>query len=167
MQQVVYPNQIHVPLMENSGLPKPPVGMLEITVIRASGLRTGDTFSKGDPYVRISVQERKLPEDDEEAADGAAAAGKSGAAAKVRLEDEVVVLKEHPSHQTVHHKNTKNPEFNEHFKVRLATSRASFQSEASLRSVSRRSVDEFDVFCCGEFRRVCARRGFDTRASSS
>lgn len=117
VQQVVYPNQIHVPLMENSGLPKPPVGMLEITVIRGTGLRGGDTFSKGDPYVRITVQERKLPDDDDEDVDGAAAAGKSGAAAKVRLEDEVVVLKEHPSHQTAHHKNTKNPEFNEHFKV--------------------------------------------------
>eukprot|EP00892_Ulva_mutabilis_P003246 jgi/Ulvmu1/1293/UM011_0017.1 len=105
--QVVYPNQIHVPLMPNSGLPKPPVGMLEITVVKATGLRSADTFSKGDPYVRISVQERKMPEDDDQ----------EGAASKVNVEDEVVVLKEHPSHQTVHHKNTKNPEFNEHFKI--------------------------------------------------
>lgn len=119
---MVYPNQINVPLMENSGLPKPPVGMLEINVIRASGLRTGDTFSKGDPYVRISVQERKLPDDEEVEEDGDADGAGVGKASKATVEDEVIVLKEHPSHQTAHHKNTKTPEFNEHFKVRCAAS---------------------------------------------
>lgn len=53
---LVYPNQLDIPLMENSGLAKPPVGMLEITVEKAIGLKSGDMLGKGDPYVSIQVQ---------------------------------------------------------------------------------------------------------------
>ena len=62
-QMLVYPNQLDIPLMENSGLAKPPVGMLEVTVEKAVGLKSGDMLGKGDPYVSIQVQVRmQLPQ---------------------------------------------------------------------------------------------------------
>jgi Ca2+-dependent lipid-binding protein len=56
VQMLVYPNQLDVPLMENSGLPKAPVGMLEVTVEKATGLKGNDVLGKGDPYLRLQVQ---------------------------------------------------------------------------------------------------------------
>jgi C2 domain len=113
VQQLVYPNQLNVPLMENSGLAKPPVGMLEVTIERASGLRTGDIVGKGDPYVRVSVQERYVPTAEEIEEQG----GDPSSAPEDACDDGIQVLKEHPAHCTSIHKNTRNPEFNEHFKA--------------------------------------------------
>lgn len=56
VQMLVYPNQLDIPLMENSGLAKAPVGMLEVTVEKALGLKSGDMLGKGDPYASIQVQ---------------------------------------------------------------------------------------------------------------
>jgi hypothetical protein len=105
VQHLVYPNQLNVPLMEKSGLAKPPVGMLEVTIERASGLRTGDIVGKGDPYVRVSVQERYVhtahAEIEEQGGDPAIAPEDA-------CDDGIQVLKEHPAHCTSIHNNTRN-----------------------------------------------------------
>ena len=98
LQMVVYPNQIPIPLMENSGLPKPPVGMLELTILRCHGLRSKDVVGPGDPYVRVSVLTMGTSTD------------KHG-------KEIEIVAKEDPPHQT-EVKHSKNPEFKEHFKAR-------------------------------------------------
>jgi hypothetical protein len=97
MQIVVYPNQIPIPLMENSGLPKPPSGMLELTVQRAANLRSKDFTGGGDPFVVISVHTMAKMLD------------KHG-------KEHEIVAKESPPHTSSVLKG-KNPEFNEHFKV--------------------------------------------------
>jgi Ca2+-dependent lipid-binding protein len=98
MQMLVYPNQIPIPLMENSGLPKPPVGMLEVTLQKCTGLRNEDIVGNGDPYVKISVLTMGTSTD------------KHG-------KEIEIVAKEDPPHFTGV-KHSKNPEFNEHFKAR-------------------------------------------------
>ena len=102
LQICVYPNQIPVPLMENSGLPTPPVGMLELTVQRCSNLRSKDLVGAGDPYVKTSVLTMGTAKD------------KHG-------KEVDIVAKEEPPHYTAV-KSKKNPEFNEHFKVLLFAS---------------------------------------------
>ena len=99
MQFVVYPNQISVPLMENSGLPTPPVGMLELTVQKCANLRTKDMLGPGDPYVKVAVLTMGTSTD------------KHG-------KEVEIVAKEDPPH-TTGVKHSKNPTFGEHFKVRL------------------------------------------------
>jgi Ca2+-dependent lipid-binding protein len=99
MQIVVYPNQIPVPLMENSGLPKPPSGMLELTVQRCSNLRSKDLVGKGDPFVKVSVLTMGTMTD------------KHG-------KEHPMVAHEDPPHTTAV-KSGKDPVFNERFKVQL------------------------------------------------
>lgn len=98
-QIVVYPNQIPVPLMENSGLPKPPSGMLEITIQRCANLKSQDVLGKGDPYVKVSVHTMGTVTD------------KHG-------KEHEIVAKEAPGHATTV-KSGKDPEFNEHFRARF------------------------------------------------
>ena len=88
----VYPNVIAIPLMPNSGLPTPPVGMLEIDIKKIEGLKgSGDLIGKGDPYIRMSVLQLN-PEDG-------------------------TVMKQGPYHQTAV-KSGKKPVFNEFKRVR-------------------------------------------------
>jgi hypothetical protein len=104
--------------MENSGLPKPPVGMLEVTVEKATGLKSADLLGKGDPYVRMQVRRRKIPQQKDTA--GKEAVPDDGQELDESAEsDEVVILKEYPDHRTEHKKNTKHPVWNEHFKVHI------------------------------------------------
>ena len=103
LQIVVYPNQIPVPLMENSGLPKPPSGMLEITVQRCANLKSEDVLGKGDPYVKVTTLTMGTHTD------------KHG-------KEHEIVAKEAPGHATTV-KSGSNPDFNEHFRVRHACPR--------------------------------------------
>lgn len=102
VQVCVYPNQISVPLMENSGLPKPPCGMLELTVESCSGLKSADLIGKGDPYVKMAIQKRGRITEHEPGDD----------------DEPDKILFQAPSHRTCTKHNNKNPEFKEHFKAR-------------------------------------------------
>ncbi|GAB4813356.1 hypothetical protein N2152v2_000402 [Parachlorella kessleri] len=55
-KMLVYPNELAVPVMPNFGAPPPPLGMLHVKVISATGLRS--TFwDTVDPFVTMEVRE--------------------------------------------------------------------------------------------------------------
>ena len=58
---LVYPNKMDFPVMENFGKSPPPLGMIEVTVIRAEGLRNVDFLGKSDPYVKARIPHLPRP----------------------------------------------------------------------------------------------------------
>ena len=50
---LIYPNSMSFPIMDNSGIPPPPQGMLIIRVLRATKLGSPG-ISKIDPFVEVS-----------------------------------------------------------------------------------------------------------------
>ncbi|KAK9864981.1 hypothetical protein WJX84_009997 [Apatococcus fuscideae] len=58
---IVYPSDMTFPIMENSGIPPPPQGMLRVKLLKGIHLTGGtDLFSKIDPFVEISVRENRI-----------------------------------------------------------------------------------------------------------
>ena len=57
-KMLVYPNQFSIPIMPNYGLPPPPKGILQVTVVSGHDLKSS-LFDKVDPYVCLEVREGK------------------------------------------------------------------------------------------------------------
>lgn len=57
-KMLVYPNEFTVPLMENFGLPPPPLGMLKVRVRSASGLKSS-FWDKVDPFVVAEIRKNR------------------------------------------------------------------------------------------------------------
>ncbi|PSC73977.1 synaptotagmin-2-like isoform X1 [Micractinium conductrix] len=55
-KMLVYPNEFSLPLMPNFGLPPPPMGMLHVKVIGATGLKSS-LFDRMDPFVLLRVRD--------------------------------------------------------------------------------------------------------------
>jgi len=57
-KMLVYPNEFTVPLMENFGLPPPPLGMLKVRIRSASGLKSS-FWDKVDPFVVANIRKNR------------------------------------------------------------------------------------------------------------
>ncbi|KAL4442698.1 hypothetical protein ABPG77_006692 [Micractinium sp. CCAP 211/92] len=57
-QMLVFPNEYALPLMPNFGLPPPPIGMLNVKVVSATGLK-GSLLDRMDPFVELFVRETR------------------------------------------------------------------------------------------------------------
>jgi hypothetical protein len=57
---LVYPNKMDFPIMEDFGIAPPPLGMLEITILKAEGLPNSDLIGKSDPYCEVSIREGRV-----------------------------------------------------------------------------------------------------------
>lgn len=56
---LIYPNSMSFPIMDNSGIPPPPQGMLIIRVLRATKL-SSPGISKIDPFVELTVRDGRV-----------------------------------------------------------------------------------------------------------
>ncbi|KAK9809105.1 hypothetical protein WJX72_009433 [[Myrmecia] bisecta] len=55
-QFLVYPNKMSFPIMENGGVPHPPIGMLVVKVVSGKNLPRTDLVGKSDQYIQLAVR---------------------------------------------------------------------------------------------------------------